>query len=386
MKPSGERILFAAACLAALGAGVFLRTGREAGRAVVAVLNNSPEAAVTTTARAAGESKVISATALREMMLRRSLAACETAALWKWLEADPQGDWDIRRAVIEELIDRLGWGAWGHALAIADPKARESLADSFISQFAGRDPWKAYEEWKKHRGEFDPEWGVGVIGYCTLAGAAVSADKLLDVFRQVTRPDSCDGMKVEYAKDFDFRKVVDYIVGTDKQPYAFPQDLVREWAKREPEEAAAWLAAHPEYLAKDYRAGELRETLKAIAETEMGEESRRKALDAIGKADPEMLDRAWAYLGNGSGGKVSASILESADFMGRRDEYLRRVLLDSRSVEKLDDSWTLVPLAERREILRAAEVEWAEQRPTPVDAKARARWRKMVTGAWGIGP
>ena len=385
MKSSGQRILFTAACLAAIGAGVFLRSGREAGGAVVEVPGNGPEAAATT-AGAAGESKVISATALREMMLRRSLAACETAALWKWLEADPQGDWDIRSAVIEELIDRLGWGAWEHALAIADPKARERVADSFISEFADRDPWKAYEEWQKHRDEFDPEWGFGVIGHCTLAGAAVSADKLLDVFRQMTRPDSCDLMTVEYAKDFDFRKVADYLIGTDKQPYTLPQDLVREWAKREPEEAAAWLAAHPEYLAKDYRRRELQGTLKAIAETEMGEDSRRKALDAIGKADPEMLDRAWRYLGDGSDGKVSASILQSADFMGRREEYLRRALLDSRSAEKLDDSWDQVPLAERRQILAAAEQEWAQQRPTPVDAKARARWRKMVVAAWGIGP
>ncbi|WP_367873958.1 hypothetical protein [Luteolibacter sp. Populi] len=390
MRAAHRNLLFAAACLAGLGAGVFLGGGREVGVAAAAVASSSNsrlEAGVPQVLEAGAEAKPGSVPVTRQLLLRRTLAACETAALWEWLGANPEGDGYITSSVISELIDRLGWGAWEHALAVGDPKTREKLAAQILAEFARRDPWKAYAEWQKHRAEFeDPEWGAGVIEHCTLAASAISADKLLEMFQQLPKPEAENMMVVEFAKDFDFRKVLDDMMTSGKRPYTLAENLVPKWAERSPEEAAAWLGEHPDYFKEDYHEAQASGVLKAIANAGMSDEARRKALGAMANLSDETLDQAWHFVTGNSDGKVSASVLQSAEMMGQREDYLRRLLLETRTEEELDGSWNQVPLGERREVLAAAEREWAEKNPMPLDAKSRAHWLKMVTTAWGISP
>lgn len=388
MRPAYRKIFFAVACVAGLGGGVFMGRVQGVGNpAAIAVSGSRLQTSQPRMPEAAGETGVGSTPDTRKLMLRRTLATCETAALWEWLGANPQGDRSICNEVLNELIDRLGWGAWDHALAVEDPKTREYVAERILCRFAQLDPWKAYAEWQEHRARFEnPEWGAKVIAELTIAASATSADKLLEMFQCFPKDEPGGCMVVEFAKDFDFRKVLDQLMTTEKRPNTLAQDLAETWAERSPQEAAAWLGKHPGYFDEDYHEGEAHGILRAISQAEMSDESRREALGALANLSEEARDSAWQRLAEDNDGKVSAAFLHSADLAGRREDYLRQTLLDTRTAEELDDSWNLVPLAERRQILAAVEQEWADKRPTPVDAKSRARWREMVTTAWGISP
>jgi hypothetical protein len=388
VRAAYRKVLFAAACVAGLAGGVFMGRGQGVGKpAPTAVSGSRLQTSPPPMPGAAGETEVGSTPDTRKLMLRRTLAACETTALWEWLAANPQGDGSIRYEVLSELIDRLGWRAWDHALAEEDPKTREHVAERILWKLAQQDPWKAYAEWQAHRADFEnPEWGVQVIAECTLAASATSADKLLEMFQHFPKEEAGEIMVVEFAKDFDFRKVLDQLMTTEMRPNTLVQDLAGTWAERSPQEAAAWLGKHPGYFDEDYHEGEAHAILRAIAQAEMSDESRREALGTLANLSEEARDSAWQRLAEDNDGKVSAAFLHSADLAGRREDYLRQTLLDTRTAEELDESWNLVPLAERRQILAAAEQEWAEKRPTPVDAKSRAHWRQMVTTAWGISP
>lgn len=393
MRASTEKIAFSTACAIALASGAFLGSGRlrpmiqtawpMAGSEGSPRKRSALEALVEKSALKASVGSVP-----RAVLLRRTLSACETAALWQWLENDPEDvDGYIKFAVVQEIVDRLGWGAWQQAVGIGDPALRERLGSSILQEFARRDPWKAFSEWKKHREIFqNNQAGNGVIAACTSAAAAVSADRLIEMFQQIPLHESHEVMNVAFANDFDFRKVLDHLVTSGSQPFTVTGNLMPEWAKRSPVEAAEWLASHQDYLETEYREGEAGGTLRSIADAKMDETSRRRALDAMAGLKPEILDQAWRQVGESSDGKVSAQILASADLAGRREDYLRLVLMETRTEEHFDPSWKQVPLNERLQVLAAAEREWAEKEPLPVDAKARVRWEKRVKAAWGITP
>ena len=392
MKGATQRWLFVMACALALAIGGFLGSGRsrEAAQFVETVKGakvDSAQRKVATVAATEAALEKTDAPTQRLLLLRRTLASCETAALWQWLEQNPDGSGQFSNEVVNTLIDRLGWQAWSRVLEMEPGKLREELCYRVLYQFVRRDPWKAYEEWQAHRGEFpDPAWANGVISECSVAAAAISADKLIEIFQQITQKDSEYMIGVEFAKDFDFRKLLDHLADSEQQPYSLTEAPLRTWAERSPLEAAEWLAAHPGYLDKEYREGELRGTIRAIAGAEMDEASRLKAFEAISSLDYKHLDLEWKYAWENSDGNVTPTILQSADLAGRREEYLRVVLSETRSAEELDASWAEVPLAERQQILAAVEKDWAERRSSPVDAKARERWGKMVRSSWGIAP
>ncbi|WP_265594010.1 hypothetical protein [Haloferula sp. BvORR071] len=387
-----QRVIFVASCGASLLLGCWLGARRFSTVPPVTVgevpstLSSLRHETEQNTPGDSTQEKV-NTTTRRLVLLRRTLAACETQALWQWLEQNPEGKPEICSEVVKTLIDRLGWQAWSQALEVADPKVRERVSYRILYEFSLRDPWKAYEEWKAHRAEFpSPAWASGVISECSLAAASVSADKLIETFQQIPQDDSNEMMMVEFAKDFDFRKLLDYLANTEKLPYTETDDTLTAWAKRSPLEAAEWLAANPRYLEKEYHESEVSGTLRAIASAEMDDASRRQALDAISRVRPELVDQAWLAVAGSSEGKISAPALQTVDLAGRRGEYLFQVLEETRLDNKLDASWEQVSLPERQQVLAAVEHDWAEQNPSPLNAKIQARWSKMVRAAWGISP
>jgi len=321
----------------------------------------------------------------RKMILQRSISACETEALWQWLASQPKNQELARDLVLNELIDRLGWGAWEHVRGLESGKSRDLVGESILMRLAERDPWKAHEEWQQHRGEFDHEiWGFGVIAECTKAAAEMSADQVLKVFGSIPRQEANESMYVEYAADFDFRKVLDHLATGGPQPYTMTEDLLSSWAGREPEEAAAWLGSHPEYLEREYQASEAGEMLSNLARMKMGDETRERVLRHFSGLPQELVDRAWLNISTGTRGTLSEEVLRSADLMNKRGVYLENALLDTRALEALDDSWDAVPLPERRELLDKVEQHWVKQRNSAVEMKARNNWREMVEQAWGL--
>ena len=311
MRAAYRKLFFAAACVAGLAGGVFMGRVQGVGNpAAIAVSGSRLQTSQLRMPGAAGETEVGSAPDTRSQMLRRTLAVCETAALWEWLGSNPQGDRSIRLEVLNQLIDRLGWGAWEHALAVEDPKTRERVAESVLWRLTQQDPWKAYAEWQEHRVDFgNPEWGEQVIAECTIAASATSADKLLEMFQCFPKDEPGGTMVVEFAKDFDFRKVLDQLMTTEMRPNTLAQDLAETWAERSPQEAAAWLGKHPGYFDEDYHEGEAHGILRAISQAEMSDESRREALDARANLSEEARDSAWQRLAEDNERKVSAAFL-----------------------------------------------------------------------------
>jgi len=385
-KALGSPVLYLVACVACLGTGVYL------GRPVEAAVKQGDPGKGAKAARegavgfTGGDDAAVKEDAPdRKRVLQRSIAACETEALWEWLATLPRGQ-ELEKSLVEnELIDRLGWGAWEHVRGLEAGKRKDLVGESILHRLSERDPWKAYEEWQQHRGEFEhPMWGRAVIAQCTMAAAGMSAEQLLKVFGSITKEEAEELMMVEYAQDFDFRTVLDHLVAGGPHPYTMSEDLLPSWAERAPEEAAVWLASHPEYLDHDYQRSDAAESLAKIAGMKMSEEVRAQVLGDLKSMPPDFLDRTWRNISSNAEGKVSAEVLSSADLMDRREIYLEGVLMETRALETLDDSWQAVPLEERRDLLDKVEQKWAAQAPTPVEAKARRNWREMVEREWGM--
>lgn len=383
-KIAGFRILYAGACMACLAAGLYLGRGREVLREEARAVETSPRRVAD-----AGSEGLTAVAGVKEvpdrmLMLKRGVAACETDALWRWL-ADPESAVEARDLVLNELIDRLGWGAWDHARGMEAGKMKDRIGERILMALAERDPWKALEEWQQHHGEFEHRiWGFGVISVCSEAAAGMSAEQLLKVFDSITQEEASELMMVKYAEDFDFRKVLDHMADGGAQPYTMTQDLLSTWAGRDAAEAAAWLAAHPEYLEIEYQRDEAGDTIEKIAGMEMSPEMRAKVLGDLGKLPREVIEQTWRNIATGTEGKLSPALLESAELMGQREAYLEGSLFDTWALEELDDSWETVPFPERRELLDKVEARRASKANTPVETKARAVWREMVEREWGM--
>ena len=100
----------------------------------------------------------------------------------------------------------------------------------------------------------------------------------------------------------------------------------------------------------------------------------------------DFLDDLWGSAVIGSDGKIRAGTLAAADQMGRRENFLREVLLQTRFQDQPDSSWELVPLEERRHLIELVEKSRAEDPKSPVEVRAHERWRKSLNEAWGIAP
>jgi hypothetical protein len=322
-----------------------------------------------------------------DLRMRRLVARCETKALWDWLLAAPLEDAKWRDVVVTELVDRLGWQALDTAMEIDPDRERGTLSEHVLSKLGERDPWKAYDFWKARRAEFEnPQWGSGALDWTITAGSAASAEKLIEVLQQMTDQESQTLINVEFSRGFDFRSVLDHLAATDKQPLTVPANLLPEWAKQSPVEAATWLLEHPEFRRFEYIENEANGLLNEIAGGKGPAELRRQALDQLAAMQGDYLDKAWKGVVARSEGKVDAEILDSAAHMNRRDTYLAGALLETRTFDGLDSSWNSVPLEERRTALRNAELKWRETQLTPVQARALERWKTMATTAWGINP
>lgn len=321
----------------------------------------------------------------REQALRAMVARCDTAVLWDWLATAPEGDYQGSNAVITELMDRLGWRAFDHALGIGDEKLRHRLSNRILGLFALKDPWKAFEIYKEHRNNFnEPRWGRFALEGCISAAADLSADRMLEVFAEMPSKESETFMNVAYRADFDFKRALDFLLTTKEPPASVPENLISEWAKRSPSEAAGWLSAHPEFINHEiieYRGRVVLETIAASSDRE----ERERALEAASRLPAPFLDKAWSEIGEQQKGVITPDLLEAAGRMGRREEFLTAALLSTNQLEKVDASWRSIPAAERMAILEAAESKWAGQVDTPLVRRAREGWREMVLQAWQQG-
>lgn len=324
----------------------------------------------------------------RSMLMRRTIAKCETGGLWEWLRSSHAegGPWlDI---VTTELIDREGWQAWSFVRSLEDDHQRGKLSELILAKLAERDPWKAYEVWKQSRGDFgNPHWGTGVLDWVTTAAATTSGEKMVEVLQQVTAAESESLMTLEFARGFDFRMVLDYLVEAEQVPLTVPENLLPEWAKQSPAEAAAWLLQNPGFvLVNEHQEYAAHHSIQMIASGKGSIHERHAALEIVSKMPADFLDRTWEVIGGSSGGQIDAETLASASYLKRRETYLAQALLETKAADTIDDSWNQVPLEERRGLLEQADNAWKQKQVSPVENRVHQRWRERVIAAWGITP
>ena len=318
-----------------------------------------------------------------KLLLRRAIAKCDEASLWEWV-AVPTDSGDVLEVVVAELVDRLGWGAWQHVLEMEAGESRSYLARYFLIEFAKRDPWKAYEEWKKSRGSFTDEeraWADGASYSFVTAAAATSAGKLIEVLQEL-RPDTDHyehGTDLSFAPDFDFEKVLDFLASRPERPFVIPENLLVEWSKHSPREAAVWWSANRYQAIPSYEPWKI---YANIAGSKLDDEAMRGSLGMLDPISPGLADMAWNTIASKSKGAVNPDLLRTATLLDRREDYVVDVLLQTRFQEALDASWQQLPLDERLRAKAAAEERWTGESPRPVDDRARERWRKMLAQAW----
>lgn len=326
----------------------------------------------------------------RSVLLRRTVARGGTADLWTWLEGSTGESHEFRVAVAGELVDRLGWQAWRKALAISDPEMREKLSRELLWVFSERDPWKAYEEWKLHRNEFeDREWGLPAYDAALSAAAGMSSVKLIEVLAEVPvklGEDSQWLLSPAFPQGFDFKEVLEYLMQAPEQPVLVSNGLLREWSKQSPAEVAQWLAANPKAVETEYLLDEATGSFGEMIASGPSEKDLEAVLDSLTGLPVAFIDQVWKSTVDSAGGKLNESTLAAADRMSKRDSYLVGSLLETRYQQDIDPSWSLLSSEERQRVLNLAEQRWAAEEPSVVQARARDRWRKRVTAAWEAAP
>lgn len=326
----------------------------------------------------------------RSVLLRRTVARGETAGLWSWLENSTSENHEVRMAITRELVDRLGWQAWQQALAVSEPALRDKLSRELLCVFSERDPWKAYEEWKLHRGKFeDPEWGAGAYDVALRAAATMSAGKLVEILAEVPTVKGEDSqwlLSPEYPQGFDFKEVLEYLMQAPEQPVLVSNGLLLEWSKQSPAEVAQWLAANPKALETEYLLNEATGSFGEMIASGPSEKDLEAVLTSLAGLPADFVDAVWKSTVDSAEGKLNASTLTAADRMAKRDSYLVGSLLETRYQQDIDPSWSLLSSEERQRVLNLAEQRWAAEEPSVVKARARARWRKRVTAAWEAAP
>lgn len=324
----------------------------------------------------------------KSMLMRRTIAKCETAGLWEWLRSSHAEGGPWLEIVTTELIDREGWQAWSFVRSLEDDHQRGKLSELILAKLAERDPWKAYEVWKQSRGDFgDPHWGTGVLDWVTTAAATTSGEKMVEVLQQVTADESESLMTLEFARGFDFRMVLDYLVQAEQVPLTVPENLLPVWAEQSPAEAAAWLLQNPGFaLVNEHQEYAAHQSIQIIASGNGSVDERRAALEVVSKMPADFLDRTWEVIGGSGGGHIDTQTLASASHLKRRETYLAQALLETKAADTIDDSWNQVPLEERRQLLEQADMAWKEKPVSPVVNRVHQRWRERVATAWGITP
>lgn len=367
---------FVLICLAALAGGVALRMQHHSPTDPVAGADGTRAVKVEADDRA--NSPWGTTPAQETVMRRRAIAKCDDESLWVWLH-EPTDDGGTLLVSIEELVDRRGWGAWEDLLAREPHEYRGVVVSFLFAELAERDPWRAYGEWQKHRGDFpSPAWADDGFRSILNAAALVSADRVCDILFETGRED--DGrmaMEVDYPPGFDFQPVAEYLVLESKDHFIDPQDVLRAWGDQQPYEAAAWYATRPNcnLVMSRERKDEL---YLAVAGSDLPPDQMREALTALGGVSPELENEGWKHIGAESKGRVNAALLDSAGLVGRRDEYLRRVLAQTRFHEELDTAWLGLPLDDRLRAKAAVMKEWKAERPGETNDQARARWEMKV--------
>jgi hypothetical protein len=320
----------------------------------------------------------------RRQAITRTVALCETAALWEWLQHRDDVDGELSYVVTSELYGRLGPAAFDQALKIANPNQRAALSGSFLSCIASVDPWKAMEIYDAHRSEFDPGWGGNAMSGIVMNGCNTSADLAIAAIARNTN--SADPVEFEsrFPPDFDFKKLADFIQGPDGNTNARPVNLQRAWATQDPSGAAAWMLEHPgDFTTFDNRLSETHtDTLSAIATSPAPgrSEALAKLTAALAPADSAT---AWLTLGSACL-TFEPQLLDAATTMGQREAYLVPALLRTRINEELPASWAVVPAAERPALLDAVSAQW--NAATPLELKALDHWRASIEQQWSARP
>jgi hypothetical protein len=324
----------------------------------------------------------------KAVLMRRTVAKCETAGLWEWLRSNHAQEGPLLDVVVTELVDRQVWQAWAFVQSLENDHKRGNFSEHILAKLAERDPWKAYEVWKQTRGDFgNPHWGSGVLDFVTIAAAATSGEKLVEVLQQMTAEESESLMTLEFADRFDFEIVLNHLVQAKQVPLTVPGNLLPKWAEQSPAEAAAWLLQNPGFaVVNEHQEYAAHHSIQMIASGKGSVDDRHAALEIVSKMPADFLDRAWEVIGGSSEGKLDAETLDSANYLKRREAYLTQALLETKASDSIDASWDQVPLEERRQLLEQADQAWKQKRVSPVENRVHERWRQHVTAAWGINP
>ncbi|MBK1881827.1 hypothetical protein JIN85_05340 [Luteolibacter pohnpeiensis] len=315
---------------------------------------------------------------------RQAIARCDTDTLWDWLQ-NLGPEYKNNRAVadvIEELIDRLGFeGAWEKAMSL-DGQARYDISSSLVGILSTDDPWEAFKYYKLHRGFFDEMWGYGATFSFTRESLKISADKAIEVFENSDAKESKWCVSGEYPEGFDYEKLANYFVGSASRPVSLPDKLLADWAAKDPVKAAEWITANPPMEINDETdsingAVGINMALESIVESDS--DSRNEAIEDLAKLPQPVLDKIWSFRAESS---IQPELLSLAEQMGQRDAYLVNSLLKTNRASSIDPSWDEIPVAERNQILDTAEQRWASESSSPMDERARQRWREMVEKSW----
>ena len=333
----------------------------------------------------AGTRATSSAGADYTQLLHQQVARCETRALWSWMLSNSNEEGPEAYAVVEELIARLGTGAWDQVMALEDYERKERAASLLLDATSRTDPWKALEIYQNKRGSFSEQWGIGALANVIDAASAKSADHVISAMEQMGSSGAINhrvGASAKYAKGFDFQKLADYMRSSETAASWVPGDILKNWAEQDPLQVSEWLIAHSDPMDGGgiYRLNTPYAIHDVINELiESTDPSREAALATISQLPPSTIQQVW---NTRSGENFDPAALFAADIIQQRDAYLTETLLRTKGSRQLDASWNKIPLAERTKVLNAAVQKWAAEAPLPVDQRARQRWREMVEKSW----
>jgi hypothetical protein len=370
-----QRLSLVVACAAALAAGIALGLQGPAKEETGTVMSAKARTSVPADAGAGTRDWDARSPRNEARLERRVIGKCDDESLWAWLLV-PTDELQTLDIVIDELIDRKGWDTMQYLMALEKSTERDGALRRVYGRLAEKDPWKAYELWKEH-GDSLRSCSDLAFHWMILAGGSVSAEKMIEVLEEAFKEQKAYSVAPRYPHDFDFKKLLDYLITEKSLPTFHSSIHLEEWAKRSPADAAAWYREKGPLL---MNSSDQVDIYRSVAETNLEDGEMAAALQAIDERT-HAVD-VWSELASSGGGKLDPRLLRSARIVGEEHKYLKLALAKTRFKETLDPSWKEIPKAERMRAKAAVEEAWRKEIVGPTHDRARARWAEMVNRAW----
>jgi hypothetical protein len=254
--------------------------------------------------------------------------------------------------------------AWSWSQRNSETASRRFIMEVLLDSLVAKDPDKALELYLQVKGEY-PDFDSSVPFTLITAKTREGAGAFVDLFSKLPLGDGCSFGSMEFARDFDFQSAADGAATLmngreNERPPAFPDNLFRQWATRDPESAYAWWAANGSLPDNDWC-----DLIIGVGKGSTPEAAAGWAADKLEEAaaSREKIIRELTAT-TGRNERIIQQISEAMPDGAIRDRFLTDILLMSPSVDPTSTYEFAIPALSSPEARLSAFQKMREKKPS----------------------